>query len=142
MMTYHSLFAEMLKSSWTPRGCICPNETYTCQVLLATEIRVLINMSNLVFSLSNDAKGHYMNEGGFEVNLSGVLASPPLGNFSSTLSVIDLSANETKIFCTGLSAPNLAKDNITACVRGILMIVNKPILINLHVVIRLSFATY
>ena len=108
----------MLETSFSPKGCICPNESYTCEVKLATEVGLIINnRTEISYTLSANTQDYY-EEDGFKIQFSGVLASSPFGNFTVILSVIELPANEINVTCTGFSAPDSTEKIINTCLVG------------------------
>ena len=108
----------MLETSFSPKGCICPNESYTCEVKLATEVGLIINdRTEIYYTLRANTQDYY-EEDGFKIQFSGVLASEPFGNFSVIVSVIELPVNEANVTCTGFSPPNSIEKNISTCFIG------------------------
>ena len=94
--TISGVFSVLLQ----PRGCICPNDGYTCQVNLATEINWITNSTtgnDLAYTPSG--LGSIRNEGYFRVNFTHEQATRYLYNFTSTLIVTDFNANGTNVTC-------------------------------------------
>ena len=118
----------MLETSFSPKGCICPNESYTCEVKLANEVGLTINNgTEIPYTLRANTQD-YSEEDGFKIQFSGVLASAPFGKFTVILSVIELPVNEANVTCTGFSAPNSIEKNISTCFIGN----NKLKIVNLY----------
>ena len=100
-----------------PKVCVCPNESYTCEVKFATLLILSIDSNEIQYGRIGEATYHEV--GNFRVRLSGInTAESFLLNFTSTLSVSDLAANGSNLTCEGFANPNTTFDNITVCVIG------------------------
>ena len=111
----------MLEASVKPKGCICPDEGYSCEVALAGDITWMTE-SNLKFDYSL-SRLEFQEMGGFQVNFSGV-ATTTLDNYTSDLFVTSLDLNGTDLTCTGsilnrqTGQHELSSDTVVICLSG------------------------
>ena len=91
----------------SPRHCICPNESYTCEVNLGTEISWMTENTDadaggLEYSLLDTDDDEFQETNNLQVHLSVVIATDQFENYTSTLFILTpLIVNETNITCTG-----------------------------------------
>ena len=116
---------EMLEVSVKPKGCICPDEGYSCEVALAGEITWMTESNlNFGYSLSDIDDEELQEMGGFKVDFSGVVATDSLDNYTSQLFVTSLDVNGTELTCTGsifnrqTGQHELSNDTIVICLSG------------------------
>ena len=92
----------MLEVSVKPKGCICPDEGYSCEVALAGDITWMTESNlNFGYSLSRLDREEFHKMGGFQVHFSGVFATITLDNYTSDLFVTSLDLNGTDLTCIG-----------------------------------------
>ena len=143
--------AESLKVSLSPQNCICPNEGYTCEVNLGTEISWMTeNTDDLEFSLF-DMDDEFQQTNNLQVVFSGVIATDLFDNYTSTLFILTpLIVNGTNITCTGqatirnTSGIHTETTNVTtrACIIGNIHYYTRQIRIDHNVDHRSCITTY
>ena len=105
----------------TPRDCICPSESYTCEVNAGIVIGWLATTTSdddlelLVTSATDEL---YIDSYGLQVTLRRLGG----GTYTSTLHVRDLGLNETNLTCRGSKLENFMiiseTETISICVAG------------------------
>ena len=123
-----------------PKRCICPNEGYTCQVELATEISWITTATTeteLLYTPSG--LGRSRNVSDFRVNFTHNQATEFLFNFTSTLLVTDFNANGTNITCVNIRSGKITDDDTTMiCIVGMFIHMCKYMYMVVHSIMSLS----
>ena len=96
---------ESLDVSLSPRHCICPNESYTCEVNLGLEISWLTgttNVNDLEYSLLDQDADEFKETDNFQVHFTGVRATIQFDNYTSILYILTpLIVDGTNLTCRG-----------------------------------------
>ena len=83
---------ESLDVLLSPRHCICPSESYTCEVNLGTEITWLTEttgVNDLEYTLLNQDADEFVETNNFQVHFTGVRATIQFdNNYTSILYII------------------------------------------------------
>ena len=109
----------MVTTLLTPHHCLCPNESYTCEVNNGLHLDAL-DMTELLYTASTRTD-EVVYSGSFRVTVS---YEPIMfiGNFTSHIWLIDLNANGTDLTCEGgttsLREIVTTNDTVTVCVVG------------------------
>ena len=111
--------------SLQPRGCICPNEGYTCHVTNATEINWITSTTtgnDLLYTSSGYESSR--SESYFRVNYTHIpTVTRLLFDFTSTLFVTNFTANGTNVTCQKIVGGMATdSDTIVICVVGMSII--------------------
>ena len=96
---------ESLDVLLSPRHCICPSESYTCEVNLGTEISWLTEttgVNDLEYSLLDQDADEFVETNNFQVHFTGVRATIQFDNYTSILYILTpLIVNGTNLTCKG-----------------------------------------
>ena len=101
-----SLNTALLEASVKPKNCICPGESYGCEVTFATKIdwKTSIYENDGLFAeytlLDADDK-EIQETDDFYVTFMGSIATDDLDNYTSTLLVTNVFVNGTILTCRG-----------------------------------------
>ena len=94
-----------MEVSLSPRHCICPSESYTCEVNLGTEISWLTEITGvdeLEYSLLDQDDDELKETNNFQVHFTGVRATIQLDNYTSILYILTpLIVDGTNLTCKG-----------------------------------------
>jgi hypothetical protein len=94
----------LLEASVKPKNCICPGESYSCEVTFAREIAWKAYENDALFaeySLLDEDDEEIQETDYFYVTFMGSIATDDLDNYTSTLLVTNLRANGTILTCRG-----------------------------------------
>ena len=96
----------LLEASVKPKNCICPGESYGCEVTFARKIawKTSIYENDGLFaeySLSDADDEKNQETDDFSVTFIGSIATDYLDNYTSTLFVTNMLANGTILTCRG-----------------------------------------
>ena len=93
---------ESLEVLLSPRHCICPSESYTCEVNLGTQISWLTDVGDLEYSLLDQNDDEFEETNNFQVHFTGVRATIQLDNYTSILYILTpLIVDGTNLTCKG-----------------------------------------
>ena len=110
----------MFNVSLQPRGCICPDSGYTCQVNNATEINwITSSTTGNDLSYVSSGRERIRNKGYFHVKFTHEKVTSLLFDFTSTLFVTNFNANGTNLTCEKIEG-SMVTDNetIVICIVG------------------------
>ena len=96
----------MLEVSVKPKNCICPGESYGCEVTFATKIEWITSIYDndglfAEYTLSDAGDEEIQETDDFYVTFMGSAATDDLDNYTSTLLVTNVLANGTILTCRG-----------------------------------------